>query len=81
MITLTDAALMAGCSRKSLERRVERGSLAVVPDDLTDELLDALPFNEMIFKWGLHVGYTLMQYTKYQANKTHETVFTAFTDS
>ena len=33
MITLTDAALMAGCSRKSLERRVERGSLAVVPDD------------------------------------------------
>jgi hypothetical protein len=33
VITLTDAALMAGCSRKSLERRVERGSLAVVPDD------------------------------------------------
>lgn len=33
MITLTDAALLAGCSRKSLERRVERGSLATTLDD------------------------------------------------
>lgn len=32
MITLTDAAVLAGCSRKSLERRVERGSLAVTLD-------------------------------------------------
>lgn len=27
---LTDAALLVGCSRKSLERRVERGSLPIV---------------------------------------------------
>jgi hypothetical protein len=32
IVTLTDAALLAGCSRKSLERRVERGSLAVTHD-------------------------------------------------
>lgn len=32
MITLTDAAVLAGCSRKSLERRVERGSLSVTRD-------------------------------------------------
>lgn len=32
IIPLTDAALLAGCSRKSLERRVERGSLAVTHD-------------------------------------------------
>lgn len=32
IVTLTDAALLAGCSRKSLERRVERGSLAVTND-------------------------------------------------
>jgi hypothetical protein len=32
IVTLTDAALLAGCSRKSLERRVERGSLAVMRD-------------------------------------------------
>lgn len=32
MITLTDAAVLAGCSRKSLERRVERGSLTVTLD-------------------------------------------------
>lgn len=52
-----------------------------VPDDLTDELLDALPFNELIFKWGWHVGYTLMQYTKHEPNKAHETVFSVITDS
>jgi predicted nucleotidyltransferase len=33
VITLTDAAVLAGCSRKSLERRVERGSIAVTLDD------------------------------------------------
>ena len=32
MITLTDAAALAGCSRKSLERRVERGSLPIATD-------------------------------------------------
>lgn len=32
IISLTDAALLSGCSRKSLERRVERGSLAVTHD-------------------------------------------------
>lgn len=32
MITLADAAALAGCSRKSLERRVERGSLGVTMD-------------------------------------------------
>ncbi len=32
MITLTEAAVLADCSRKSLERRVERGSLAVTHD-------------------------------------------------
>lgn len=32
MISLTDAALLAGCSRKSLERRVERGSLDATRD-------------------------------------------------
>ena len=29
LLTLTDAAMLAGCSRKALERRVERGSLHV----------------------------------------------------
>jgi len=33
MLTLTDAATLAGCSRKALERRVERGSLAAQRDD------------------------------------------------
>ena len=33
MLTLTDAATLAGCSRKALERRVERGSLAAMRDD------------------------------------------------
>lgn len=33
MISLTDAALLAGCSRKSLERRVERGTLDATHDD------------------------------------------------
>lgn len=32
MISLTDAALLAGCSRKSLERRVERGTLDATHD-------------------------------------------------
>lgn len=32
MISLTDAALLAGCSRKSLERRVERGTIAATHD-------------------------------------------------
>lgn len=32
VITLTDAAVLAGCSRKSLERRVERGSLSATTD-------------------------------------------------
>lgn len=32
MISLTDAALLAGCSRKSLERRVERGTLHATHD-------------------------------------------------
>lgn len=32
LIALTDAAALAGCSRKSLERRVERGSLPVSVD-------------------------------------------------
>lgn len=32
IISLTDAAALAGCSRKSLERRVERGSLPMVLD-------------------------------------------------
>jgi len=32
VISLTDAALLAGCSRKSLERRVERGSLDATRD-------------------------------------------------
>ena len=30
LLTLTDAAMLAGCSRKALERRVERGSLHVI---------------------------------------------------
>jgi hypothetical protein len=33
MLTLTDAATLAGCSRKALERRVERGSLVATRDD------------------------------------------------
>jgi len=33
VISLTDAALLAGCSRKSLERRVERGALDATHDD------------------------------------------------
>jgi len=33
MLTLTDAATLAGCSRKALERRVERGSLVARRDD------------------------------------------------
>ena len=32
MLTLTDAATLAGCSRKALERRVERGSLVATRD-------------------------------------------------
>lgn len=32
MISLTDAALLAGCSRKSLERRVERGTIEATHD-------------------------------------------------
>ncbi len=32
-LTLTDAATLAGCSRKALERRVERGSLVATRDD------------------------------------------------
>lgn len=33
MLTLTDAAGLAGCSRKALERRVERGSLTASRGD------------------------------------------------
>lgn len=33
MLTLTDAAGLAGCSRKALERRVERGSLVASRGD------------------------------------------------
>ena len=32
MLTLTEAATLAGCSRKALERRVERGSLIATRD-------------------------------------------------
>lgn len=52
-----------------------------VPDDLTDELLDSLPFTELIFKWGLHVGYTLVHYANYQPNKPSELVFANHSNS